>query len=454
MYKSTHKLLNCHTLYNRASVRQDVQLHTLYRTAGRQDLLRLSEIRSPMLGSFNYSTDPNRRPGFFESFVKNIKDEYSKSSEMKTSLEKFREEAKKLEESDALKQARRKFQNIEGESAKSSNVNVLKDQISDISGKLKESVEDLSKNESFKKASEFTGNLGKSTMKAGESLGKAAENFSQTNAFKSATTVASRVKDELEGHTLGGKVYRAPTVLRKRLEWDGEEKIMEANEDATGVELHKDSKFYQSWQNFKDTNPVVNKFVDYRVKFEESDNPLVRSARLLTDKVQDIFGAVFTRTELSEVLTEIVKMDPNFDKEQFLKDCEIDFIPNILEAMTRGDLEILEDWCYEAPFNILATPVRQARQMGYIISSKVLDIDGLDLAMGKMMEQGPVLVITFNSQQILMVKDKTGKVIEGSEDKVMRVTYVWVMCRDQTELNPRAAWRLLDLSAQSQEQFM
>ena len=38
--------------------------------------------------------------------------------------------------------------------------------------------------------------------------------------------------------------------------------------------------------------------------------------------------------------------------------------------------------------------------------------------------------------------------------QVMRVAYVWVMCRDQTELNPRAAWRLLDLSANSQEQYM
>ena len=49
---------------------------------------------------------------------------------------------------------------------------------------------------------------------------------------------------------------------------------------------------------------------------------------------------------------------------------------------------------------------------------QVLDIDNLDLAMGKMMEQGPVLVITFNSQQILCVKDMAGKVIEGSDDKV------------------------------------
>ena len=85
-----------------------------------------------------------------------------------------------------------------------------------------------------------------------------------------------------------------------------------------------------------------------------------------------MFGSVFTRTELSETLTEICKMDPNFEKEQFLKDCEQDIIPNILEAIVRGDLEILEDWCYEAPFNVLATPIRQVKQLGYQMHSQVL----------------------------------------------------------------------------------
>ena len=46
------------------------------------------------------------------------------------------------------------------------------------------------------------------------------------------------------------------------------------------------------------------------------------------------------------------------------------------------------------------------------------DIDSLDLITGKMMEQGPVLVISFNSQQVMCVKDKLGNVMEGSEDKV------------------------------------
>ena len=54
-----------------------------------------------------YSTDGGKRPSFFGNILKNLKDEYSKSSEMQDSLKKFREEAKKLEESEALKEARR-----------------------------------------------------------------------------------------------------------------------------------------------------------------------------------------------------------------------------------------------------------------------------------------------------------------------------------------------------------
>ncbi|KAJ6652165.1 hypothetical protein lerEdw1_013149 [Lerista edwardsae] len=59
-------------------------------------------------------------------------------------------------------------------------------------------------------------------------------------------------------------------------------------------------------------------------------------------------GGLFSKTEMSEVLTEILRVDPNFDKDRFLKQCEVDIIPNILEAMISGDLDILKDWCYEA----------------------------------------------------------------------------------------------------------
>lgn len=92
--------------------------------------------------------------------------------------------------------------------------------------------------------------------------------------------------------------------------------------------------------------------------------------------------------------------------------------------------------------------------LGYLIDCRVLDVDNVDLAMGKVMEQGPILVITFTAQQIMCVRDKTNNIIEGDPEKVMRVNHVWVLCRDQTELDKDAAWRLMDLSASSSEQFI
>lgn len=253
-----------------------------------------------------------------------------------------------------------------------------------------------------------------------------------------------------------GRVYVSPKKLRKRTETSAvvQQKYYEANTDATGVELHKDSKFYESWQNFKDNNPYVHKVMDWKLKFDESENPIIRASRVLTEKVGDIMGGLFQKTELSETLTEICKIDATFDTKRFLKQCETDIIPNILEAMTKGDLEILKDWCHEGPFNLFAVPIKEAYKKGYRIESKILDIDHVDLVMGKVMDQGPVLIISFTSQQVIALRDASGGVIEGDPDKVMRVNYVWVLCRDVTEPDPRAAWRLLDLSASSNEQLV
>lgn len=253
-----------------------------------------------------------------------------------------------------------------------------------------------------------------------------------------------------------GRVYQSPAILRKRSDTVAVHvnKYYEPDTETTGLELHKDSKFYESWQNFKNNNPYVHKVMDWKLKYDESNNPVIRASRLLTDKVSDIMGGLFQKTELSETLTEICKIDPSFEQKRFLKQCETDIIPNVLEAMTKGDLEILKDWCHEGPYNLFAVPIKQAQQQGYKIESKILDVDNVDLVMGKVMDQGPVLIITFTSQQIMVVKDAQGAVVEGDPDKIMRVTYVWVLCRDPSEPNPRAAWRLLDLSANSSEQLV
>ncbi|XP_058829671.1 mitochondrial import inner membrane translocase subunit TIM44 [Topomyia yanbarensis] len=396
----------------------------------------------------------SRRPGFFSQVLDNIKNEMEKNKEMKDNLKKFREEAQKLEESEALKAARQKFNTVESEASKGSEV--LKENLDKIRGKVSEVLDEAARTDIARKAGRIGEEIGKTAKGMGETIAEKGQELGKSGAFRGISEATKAVRQEIDSQGIGARVYRAPEQLRKRVEVNlaDASRVFEANTDALGMELHKDSKFYQSWEDFKNNNAYVNKMMSWKMKYDESENPMIRASRLLTDKMSDVMGNLFSKTELSETLTEICKIDPNFEQKQFLRDCENDFIPNILEAMVRGDLEVLKDWCFESTYNIIATPIAQAQKAGFFLDSKILDIENVDLAMGKVMEQGPVLIITFQTQQIMCVRDSKNNVVEGDPEKVMRCNYVWVLCRDPNELNPKSAWRLMELQANSIEQFV
>nr|KAG5699542.1 hypothetical protein BaRGS_033738 [Batillaria attramentaria] len=358
---------------------------------------------------------------FIQQVIDNIRQDFQKNKEMKESLKKFREETQKLEESEALKKAREKFDNIEAETAS------VRKTFGDIKGKVSETVEELQKTELLKKGRVIGEELGKTAGKAADTLSKSGEQLSKTAAFKTMSEGVKAVKQEFDDVTLSrARHYRAPEKLKKRTELARivrEERPIQADDEATGMVLHKDSRFYQSWQNFKDNNQYVTKLFDLKMKYDESDNVMIRATRVFTDKMGQMFGSMFTKTEMSEVLTEICKIDPDFNKEQFVRMCEREIIPNVLEAIIRGDLEVLKDWCYEAPYNTLAHPIKQALAAGYKFDSKVLDISNVDVMAGKLMEQGPVLVISFHAQQIMAVRDSKGNVVEG--DKVRKSEHLF-----------------------------
>ncbi|KAF7996731.1 hypothetical protein HCN44_002377 [Aphidius gifuensis] len=239
-----------------------------------------------------------------------------------------------------------------------------------------------------------------------------------------------------------GPIYTPLQKLRKRKEIiEGDEKIYEVNNDATGVELHKDSKFYKKWKNFKNNNPYVDK--------------ISMVSRKITDNVTDVMGGLFKKSELSETLTEICKTNPSFDRNQFVHDCQTDIIPNILEAVMRGELEILKDWCHEAAYNTIAQPLLEYKKLGYKLDNKILDIDNVDLLFGSITEEcGPVLLIRFQTQQVICIRDAKNNVIEGDPDKVLRIYHTWVLGHDNSEMNPKAAWRLLESKSSGKEQFV
>lgn len=396
-------------------------------------------IQSKDIG-IRYLSD-NQRKGFLGGFVDNLKEEFNKNKEMKDTIKKFREEAKKLEESDALKQARDKYRTIQDEGGKSSKI--LKEKLGELTEKVKES--DLTK-----KAVEKSGQF----YKAAQGV---AHDISKNEAMKKVSENAKAIKHEIDEvtHISSVRSYKPPKELRKRSEIiQTEQKVYESNTEAQGVVLHKDSKWFQSWNDFKENNSYVNKLFDLKAKYDESDNAFVRASKVVTDRFVSLFGAVLKKTEMSEVLTEIIKMDPNFDTNEFLKFVQTDIIPNVLESISRGELEILKDWCTETAFNVLSLPITTSKQLHMKYHTKIIDIHHVDIAAGKIMEQGPVLIVTFNAHQVMYVTDLKGVVIEGSKDTIKNVQYIWALCRDQTILDPKSSWRLMESVANATDLFI
>lgn len=376
---------------------------------------------------------------------------------MKKNIEDFKKDMEELSKSETVIKARDKFNKIEEERAEGGRK--ARQQLEKLKEKVSKTVEDAHNIEMVQKASKMTGEAKERVQQMGQKISEKGEQLSQTRSAQTVRQLTRDVGQEIQASALSGsdtRVYKAPAKLRMRREInpEAEERIIEANTRATGMVLHKDSRFSQSWQEFKDKNPYVNRVLEWKTKLDESDHFVIRASALFRDKVTEVIGPMFNSTDLSKTLTEICKIDPKFDKDAFLVELQYDIIPNILEAMFRPDLEVLQDWCFERAYSIVAAEFKQNAILGLHKVVKVLEVEQVELTVGQVLEEGPTLVFTFQSQVIESTHNSAGELVDGSLDTVMRRHNVWVFVRDQNQINPREAWRLLEFIYQSSAQLV
>ncbi|KAK7822811.1 LOW QUALITY PROTEIN: hypothetical protein U0070_022750, partial [Myodes glareolus] len=160
--------------------------------------------------------------------------------------EKFRDEAKKLKQSDALLEVRRKHKSMESDTVRPSEA--IK-KLGELTGTVKESLDEVSKSD-----------LG---QKIKEEVEEGEKKLGKMTAFKAV----SQGVEETDGSGLGQMgPYRRPERLWKRTEFAGAKfKESKANEEVLGVVLLKDSKWYQQWKEFQDNNVVCNRVFEMKM---------------------------------------------------------------------------------------------------------------------------------------------------------------------------------------------
>lgn len=80
----------------------------------------------------------------------------------------------------------------------------------------------------------------------------------------------------------------------------------------------------------------------------------------------------------------------------------------------------------------LSTGIKSQVSQGLISDSRILDIRKVELLQSKILEnEMPILLVEFNTQEVLLFRNKKGEIALGSEDNIEHARYRMVWTKDQ-----------------------
>jgi import inner membrane translocase subunit TIM44 len=188
--------------------------------------------------------------------------------------------------------------------------------------------------------------------------------------------------------------------------------------------------------------------------YRESENPLIETARSITDRITGFFA----ENETAMVIKRFREMDPNFQMEPFLTEMREYILPEVLDAYVKGDIAVLKEWLSAAQYSVYAALMQQYQAAGLKSDGKIVDIRGVDVLNAKLLEPGeiPVFILTCRTQEVHVYRNaKSGELASGMDDKVQQVTYAIGVTRIPEDVNnpETRGWRLIELQKSARDYY-
>jgi len=146
------------------------------------------------------------------------------------------------------------------------------------------------------------------------------------------------------------------------------------------------------------------------------------------------------QTPLARELAQIRRLDPNFTEKEFLAGAKGAF-EIILHAFAAGDEKALRPLLSKDVFANFRTAIEDRINAGETMETELIGFKKAVIADAEM--QGTVAHVTvdFISEQVNVIKDKDGAVIDGDPTRIIAVTDTWTFARNTRSSNPN--WELV-----------
>jgi len=168
-----------------------------------------------------------------------------------------------------------------------------------------------------------------------------------------------------------------------------------------------------------------------------------------TDNVVELPNRRSPRPDMAVVdeddsgLTQVRLADPSFDVDEFLAGARAAF-EMIVEAFAKGDLDTLRPLLADEVYADFEAAVRDRESRGETMETEIISIQRIEMAKAEMRQRVAHITVRFVSEQMTLIKDSEGRVIEGDPTSFETVTDDWTFARDTTSGDPN--WQLVATS--------
>jgi predicted lipid-binding transport protein (Tim44 family) len=166
----------------------------------------------------------------------------------------------------------------------------------------------------------------------------------------------------------------------------------------------------------------------------------LEAIRPRVDVAGPVPGPAPAATPLATSLAEIKLADPNFHEDSFLSGARVAF-EMIIEAFARGDLATLRPLLADDVYEKFAGAIKAREATGEVLETTLSGLRILDIVEARMDGRVAIVTVKFVSDQINILRDRTGAVLDGDPAKPVEVVDLWTFSRNTRGRDPN--WTLI-----------
>ena len=139
----------------------------------------------------------------------------------------------------------------------------------------------------------------------------------------------------------------------------------------------------------------------------------------------------------------ISKIDPTFNEDEFLKGAQ-NFFQMVINSFVKGDLEDIVKYIDDKLVKSFKLVIDERLKEGESLKIEILKVKSIKIKDVKELKISLRLSVLFETEQIKVLKDNKGKVIDGDPKKSILVKDLWTF---EKEINSKDMnWKLVETS--------